>query len=278
VTRLIACLALTAAAAGLADVSAARAPCQGSPRASGERTHDDAQRLAARVRARISESRNQLERYGYFEEDIEIKLDRSGAEISREARVYAVSPAPQGGEPDSRLISVDGRPPTPDEREEDEERRADERAESGRESVKARARRRAAVEDLRRGLNVRIDDREAVDGRQLTILAFEPRPGAKLQSRAGLFIRAIQGRIWVTPAGDIARAEAELVDDVSIGWGLIARVWKGSSLRARQQPLGDFFLPLDMTAETRGRTLLFRTFHTRYMVRFWGYKLGAAPG
>lgn len=223
------------------------------------------------------ESRNQLERYGYFEEDIEIQLDRSGAEASREARVYAVSPAPPGGDPDSRLVSVDGRSPTEEEREEDDERREDEREESSSENARASERRREAVEDLRRGLTARIEGREVVAGRQLTILAFEPRPGAKLRSRAGLFIRAMKGRIWVTPAGDIAKAEAELVDDVSVGWGLIARVWKGSSLNAHQQPQGSFWLPQDMTAEARGRTLLFRTFRTRWVVRFWGYKLGAPP-
>jgi len=243
--------------------------------AASDHGSDEALRLAARVRDRITESRNHLDRYGYYEEDIEIQLDRSGGEVSREARVYVVSPAPPGGEPDSRLISVDGRPPTPDEREEDEERRADER--DSQEAAKARERRREAVEDLRRGLTVRIDGREIVDGRQVTILAFEPRPGAKLRSRAGLLIRAMKGRIWVTPSGDITRAEAELIDDVSVGWGLIARVWKGASLRARQQPQGDMWLPLDMNAEARGRTLLFRTFRTRYVVRFWGYKLGVPP-
>jgi hypothetical protein len=276
VTRRASVLALAIVTAALAATPASReVPVQ--PATGDHGGDDEALRLAARVRERITESRNQLERYGYYEEDIEVQLDRSGGEMSREARVYVVSPAPPGGDPDSRLISVDGRPPTPDEREEDEERRADERKDSGAEVQKARDRRREAVEDLRRGLTVRIDGRELVEGRQITILAFEPRPDAKLRSRAGLFIRAMKGRIWVTPAGDITRAEAELIDDVSVGWGLIARVWKGASLRARQQPLGNAWLPLDMTAEARGRTLLFRTFRTRYLVRFWGYKLGAAP-
>lgn len=273
-TRTIALLSLVAATAGFAgtsprpEVAVQRAPGDGS---------DEVQRLAARVRDRINEARAHLERYGYFEEDIEIELDRAGAETTREARVYVVSPATPGGEPESRLVSVDGRAPTPDEREDDDERRADERAESGRKGGKTRERRREAVEDLRRGLVVRIDGREVIDGRQTTILAFEPRPDARLHSRAGLFIRAMQGRIWVTPAGDIVQAEAELVDDVSVGWGLIARVWKGSRLRARQQPQGEVWVPQDMTAEARGRTLLFRTFRTRYVVRFWGYKLGATP-
>ncbi len=273
-TRTIALLSIVAATAGLAGTSHRRAVAV--QRAPGDGS-DEAQRLAARVRDRINEARAHLERYGYFEEDIEIQLDRAGADTTREARVYVVSPAPPGGEPESRLVSVDGRAPTPDEREDDDERRADERAESSTEGGKTRERRREAVEDLRRGLVARIDGREVIDGRQTTILAFEPRPGARLSSRAGLFIRAMQGRIWVTPAGDIVQAEAELIDDVSVGWGLIARVWKGSRVRARQQPQGDVWVPQDMTGEARGRTLLFRTFRTRYVVRFWGYKLGATP-
>jgi hypothetical protein len=274
VTRAIALLSLVVATTGLAGTSASRAvPVQRAP---GDGS-DEAQHLAARVRDRINESRTHLDRFGYFEEDIEIQLDRAGAEATREARVYVVSPAPPGGEPESRLVSVDGRAPTPDEREDDDERRADDRSESSSKSVKSRERRREAVEDLRRGLVVRIDGRETIDGRQTTILAFQPRPDASLRSRAGLFIRAMQGRIWVTPAGDIVQAEAELVDDVSVAWGIIARIWKGSRLRARQQPQGDLWVPQDMTAEARGRTLLFRTFRTRYVVRFWGYKLGATP-
>jgi hypothetical protein len=233
----------------------------------------EAQHLAGRVRDRIRESRAHLGRHGYFEEDTEIQLDHTGAETKRETRMYAVSPAPPDSEPDSRLISVDGRPPTADEREEDEERRADDK----KDAAKSQERRREAVEDLRRGLTVRINGRETVDGHPTTILAFEPREGAHLRSRAGMFIRAMEGRVWVTSVGDIVKAEAQLTDDVTVGWGLIARVWRGSSLQARQQPQGEFWLPQDMTAEARGRTLLFRTFRTRYLVRFWGYRLGAPP-
>jgi hypothetical protein len=67
------------------------------------------------------------------------------------------------------------------------------------------------------------------------------------------------------------------VDNVSVGWGLIARIWKGSSLRAQQQLKDGAWLPHKLDAEAQGRTLLFRTFRTRYAVKFWGFKLGAAP-
>ncbi|MGH9314375.1 MAG: hypothetical protein ACRD09_08355 [Vicinamibacterales bacterium] len=273
-TRAIVLIALAAAISDLAGTSASRGTPV--PRAATIQEADEAQRLAARIRGRLAESRALLERFGYFEEDTEIQVDRSGVEEKRETRVYAVTPAPPGGGPDSRLVSVDGRAPTSDEREEDDERRADERDDARRESKDARERRREAIEDLRRGLVVRIDGRAAIDGHQTTIVVFEPRPGARLRSRAGLFIRAMRGRLWATSAGDIVRLEAELVDDVSVGWGLIARIWKGGWLRARQQQQGSAWLPFEMTAEAQGRTLLFRTFRTRYAVRWWGYKLGGS--
>jgi hypothetical protein len=223
---------------------------------------DEAQRLATRIRDRIVESRARLEKYGYFEEDTEIKLDRHGGELERETRVYVVSPASNGRDPESRLVSVNGKPPSEDERQDDEERRERERED---------------VEDLRRGLIVKIDGRETVDGHRTAILSFEPRPGAHLQSRVGRFIRVMRGRVWATENGDVVRVEARLDSDVSVGWGLIARIWEGSWLRAKQQPHQGTWLPLALTAEAQGRTLLFRTFRTRYAVRYWGYRLGAAP-
>ena len=238
---------------------------------------DEAQRLATRIRDRIVESRARLEKYGYFEEDTEIKLDRNGGELEREARVYVVSPASNGGDPDTRLVSVNGKPPSEDERDEDDDRRERERDDVEEVSKSASQRRREAVEDLRRGLMVKIDGREMVDGHRATILSFEPRPGARLQSRVGRFVRVMRGRVWATDNGDVVRVEARLDSDVSVGWGLIARIWEGSWLRATQQPHGGTWLPLDLTAEAQGRTLLFRTFRTRYAVRYWGYRLGAAP-
>ena len=203
---------------------------------------------------------------GYFEEDTEIKLDSAGGEEEREARVYVVSPAANGREPDSRLVSVNGKPPSEDELEEDEERREGDREDVESKSKSASQRRREAVEDLRRGLVVKIDGRKTVDGQRATILSFEPRPGAHLQSRVGRFIRAMRGRVWATDAGDVVRVEARLDSDVSVGWGLIARVWQGSWLRVKQQPHDGSWLPRDLTAEAQGRTLLFRTFRTRYAV------------
>jgi hypothetical protein len=238
---------------------------------------DELQRLAARIRDRLLESRAQLDRYGYFEETTEIELDRNGVERSRETRVYAVSPASDGGDPDSRLVSVDGRPPTSEEREEDDERRADEGDDSREDAQDASRRRRTAIEDLHRGLTLRIDGRASVGGQETTILRFEPRPDAQLRSRAARFIRAMRGRVWVTASGDVVQVDAELVDNISVGWGLIARIWRGSSLRGRQQRHDGVWLPLDLTAEAHGRTLLFRTFRTRYLVKYWGFRLGALP-
>jgi hypothetical protein len=246
---------------------------QDAPAAPG----DEVQRLAARIRHRLSESLAQIGRYGYFEEDTEIRLDAKGLEQSRETRVYAVSPATDGGSRDSRLVSVDGRPPNPSEREDEEERRAGERTSSREEAADASRRRQEIVEDLDRGLVVRIDGRASLDGEDTTIVAFEPRPGARLQSRVARFIRALQGRVWVTAQGDIVQVDASLVDNISVGWGVIARIWKGTWLRGRQQRHEGTWLPLELTAEVQGRTLLFRTFRTRYGVKYWEYRLGAGP-
>ena len=100
-------------------------------------------------------------------------------------RVYVVSPAPKGGEPDSRLVSVNGKPPSEDEREEDEERRERDREDVESRSTSASQRRRAAVEDLRRGLVVKIEGRETVDGHQATVLSFEPRPARTFKAGSG---------------------------------------------------------------------------------------------
>ena len=42
----------------------------------------------------------------------------------------------------------------------------------------------------------------------------------------------MRGRVWATDAGHVVRVEARLDSAVSVGWGLIARIWQ--ELAARQ--------------------------------------------
>jgi hypothetical protein len=65
----------------------------------------------------------------------------------------------------------------------------------------------------------------------------------------------------------------QAIDDVSVGWGLVGRLHKGSRIVVERQRLGRQWLPWRLTFEASGRTLLFRTFDLNVVTEFSEYKL-----
>ncbi|HKE27173.1 MAG TPA: hypothetical protein VKB88_32685 [Bryobacteraceae bacterium] len=70
---------------------------------------------------------------------------------------------------------------------------------------------------------------ETIDGRKVIVVAFSPHPGYHASNIWSRVLEKMSGKIWIDPEeGEIARAEAALAGDVTIGWGLVARINQGS--------------------------------------------------
>ena len=69
-------------------------------------------------------------------------------------------------------------------------------------------------------------------------IEFKPRPDFKADNMEGELLHSIDGHIWIDPTQQqIVRLEIHVSQDVALGWGLLARVYKGGTLTLQQAPV-----------------------------------------
>jgi hypothetical protein len=107
--------------------------------------------------------------------------------------------------------------------------------------------------------------------RLLAKYRMEPNPSYKATSRATSIFARVRGYVWVDEAaGELARVEVEVTDDISIG-GFLAKVYKGSHLmQERYEMAPGLWLPSYSQYDFDGRRLFVsfsihdRTFYSQY--------------
>jgi hypothetical protein len=107
--------------------------------------------------------------------------------------------------------------------------------------------------------------------RTLTKYRMEPNPAYKPTSRATAIFPHVRGYVWIDQAaGQLARAEVEVTDDISVG-GFLAKVYKGSHLmQERYEMAPGIWLPSFSQYDFDGRRLFVsfaiheRTFYSQY--------------
>ena len=114
-------------------------------------------------------------------------------------------------------------------------------------------------------------DREHRGDRMLSKYHMEPNPAYKATSRATAIFAKVRGYAWIDEAaGQLARVEVEVTDDISIG-GFLAKVYKGSHfMQERYEMAPGLWLPSYSQYDFDGRRLFVsfsiheRTFYTQY--------------
>ncbi len=133
---------------------------------------------------------------------------------------------------------------------------------------------RSIVDDVASTIEVSIDHRDVIDGRPTIVVAFKPRPDAKPRTREGRVVRSFKGLIWIDEdAQEVAKVEATATDDISFGYGLLARLGEGSTVMVRRQPIeGILWLPVSVRFAGEGRALLFRKLIINFAVDWFNYR------
>ncbi len=100
---------------------------------------------------------------------------------------------------------------------------------------------------------------ETRDGHTLTKLALEPNPAFKPTSRNTSLLANVRATVWIDQAtGQLARAEAEIIRDVSFGGGLVGKVYRGGRFRLEQAEVAPgVWLPTRYEYNYQGRKFLF---------------------
>jgi hypothetical protein len=102
-------------------------------------------------------------------------------------------------------------------------------------------------------------DREVVGGRKLLVLSFDPDPGFHSSLRYASICAHIHGKAWVDESSaQVVRVQAELFDDYSLAAGLLAKVYRGSSVTLEQTEVEPgVWMPAHTSYEVAGRKFLF---------------------
>jgi hypothetical protein len=266
------CLLALAAAAGVA--------------AGRERPLPERRAFVEEVRKRLQdENRRLLSQYTYMERREEIDISAFGGVSVGPVKVYEVYPSLEPGNTWKRLIAVDGEPLSPEElaRNDREHRRhLRERAnESPRECEKRlereeeeRREEAAAIAEAFDLYEIRLVGREMLDGYPTIVATLDPKPGYEPRTDDGKWMKKVRGRAWVHEFDhELVRLEVEVLEDITVAWGLIGRVHQGArALLERTKVNGEIWLPKRTWVDASGRTLVFRSFDIEATTEWWNHR------
>jgi len=242
----------------------------------------------AEARARLASNPDLRARYAYREQRTEMQFNPVGRIGPGPVQVYEVFPGPTRALTYRRLVARGGAPVparaiADQDREHLAEIHAHERARTS-ESAGARAERetrdrqrrqeaQAEAEEVIGLFDFRIARRERVDGEPAIVVTFAARPEARPRSREVRLAAAFRGRAWVHEHEyELLRIEAEAVEDVSFGFGVIGRLHEGATATlVRRRALGTW-LPVESRFEGTGRALLLRRVSLKSVYEYSDYQ------
>ena len=244
----------------------------------------------------LTETRKHLETdstlqssYVYVETRRELKLDKDGRTREESVKVFENYPGLPGEERWERPIAEDGRPVPPEElARQDRERQqkasemvqrlardsSKELARQERELQKARREREEAVSDIFNVFDIRMIGRERVEEHDTIAFVLTPRPDAKPRTRVGEQIRHFRLRAWVSESDhELVKLEAEAIDDLKSGFGVLAKLNKGAQLSfLRRKVNGEVWLPAVVSYSGSVRVGLLVTLRRSGTSEFSGYR------
>jgi hypothetical protein len=227
--------------------------------AAAQRPLPDQDTLYREVRENLARSTREQHRYAYKERRTELHTNPFGRLGTGEMVLSEVTPGPDRTVYYRRVLERDGRP-VPDARPERRERRV----RSG----------RSPMDEAVDALRFTVEGREPLGGRDMIVVRFEPRPDARPQTREGKMAKSFAGKVWIDEAArEVARAEATAIDDLSYGFGLVARLNEGTTVTLTRERVDDaIWLPTSIQFRGSGRALLFRKLNIDFGVEWFDYR------
>jgi hypothetical protein len=225
-------------------------------------TPPEHQALFAAVRENLARAQREQRFFAYKERRSELRTNPFGRLGTGPARVYDVTPLPDGGFT-RRLLERDGKPVANAEVEESRPRNRG-----------ARPQGRSALDDAISVLDIKLDRREREGDRSIAVLTFSPRADAKPERREGRLARSFKGVVRVDDAlREVIRIDATAIDDIAYGYGLIARLDKGTQVSlVRREVEPGLWLPVSLRLQGQGHAMIFRKLNLDYTVEWSDYR------
>lgn len=244
----------------------------------------------------LKETRKHLQRdtsvqssYMYVETQRQVKLDKHGRIQEESVKVYESYPGLPGEPRWERLVSENGQPVSGEElAEQDRERAkkandmarrletdpAKERARQERDWRKFRSERDEAVSDIYVVYDIKMIGRERIEGHDTIEFTLTPKAESRPKTREGGLMKNFNVRAWISESDyELVRLEAEAIDTIGFGFGVLARLHKGAQLSfLRRKINGEVWLPALATYSGSARVGLFWTLRRTGSYEYTGYK------
>ena len=244
--------------------------------------------FANRIRQSVRLDNQMQADYTYVERRRDVRISKLGKVTVGPMRTFRVLPSPISGQTYKRLIAVDDKPLSAEElAKHDVEHAADikeeqarqaretpsERAERLERSTREQRERDAILEDAFRAYDALIERRDIVDGVPVLVARMTPRKDPQVTTREGRWMSHFEGHLWVAEADyQIVKVDMRATSDVTIGWGVVGRIQKGTRVLYVRRRIDNAWLPVETTYEASGRTLIFRPFQFSLTTTYSDYR------
>lgn len=224
--------------------------------------------LAREALARSGDSDRKLEQFSYLVFTERKHLLPDGGIKSVES--WLAQREWRDGAPVLRLVERNGKPLNDSERREEEAKLEKRRAERSSE----RRQETAWLEEIPEAMDWSYAGEQVREGRVLIVMDCAPRPGYEPKNSRAQILRKVRGRVWLDKLEkEVVRVEAEVYDTVRVGWGLLAKIEKGTRFCLERIRLSEgAWLPESQTVRFRGRVLLWKAVHQEITTRFQDYR------
>jgi hypothetical protein len=254
-----------------------------------ERPLPDQGAFLKETRKHLQTDRTVQSSYMYVETQREVKLDKNGKPAEESVKVYESYPGLPGEPRWERLISEDGRPVSEQGLAEQDRERAEkasemarrlaqdpdkERARQEREWGKFRQERERAVGDIYLVFDIKMIGRERIEGHDTIEFRLTPKPESRPATREGELMKHFNVRAWISETDyELVRLEAEAIDHIGFGFGVLARLHKGAQLSfLRRKINGEVWLPAVASYTGSARVGLLWTLRRKGTYEYTGYK------
>ena len=121
------------------------------------------------------------------------------------------------------------------------------------------------MDDLFRVYNINAVGRESLEGHDTIVALLTPKAGIKPRTDDGAIMLHFKARAWISESdAELVRVDIEAIDDLSFGWGLLARVHKGAvATYQRRKVNNETWLPEKVTWTGSARVLLVKQLRRR---------------
>lgn len=253
-----------------------------------ERPLPDQESFVREVRARLRTDSSLQRSYIYTETRREQKLDGNGRVKEESVKVYESYPGLPGEDRWERLMSENGKPRPAAELEKELRERQKKAEALAREATEQPAKLQerqqkeyaqqrkefdAVLDDLFIVFNIRMERREAINGHDTIVFSLTPRPEARPKTTEGGQMKKFSVRAWISESDkELVRLDAEAIDTLSMGFGLLARLHKGTKLSfLRTKVNNEVWLPARVTFSGSARVGLVAVLRRSGSSDFSGY-------